>query len=111
MNDLFRQPQKPEFGTEPHKLVRRLDPPTSVEAACETNTEKWERIVYEAIKSFGPIGCISDDVRKMFEGAPYSTVTARYKALVDKKMIFDTGERRPGCSGRKQRVLRAIEGV
>lgn len=98
----------PNFGTEPRKLVRRHDPATSVDAACKVNSSDLERLVFNAIKTFGFPGCISDDVRDMFPTYPYSSITARYKALIDKKLVIDTGERRAGHSGRSQRVMRAM---
>jgi hypothetical protein len=102
---------KPFFGTLWNKLARRGDPDTSNEAAQAVDTTKLEALVYEAIRSFGDQGCISDDVRAMFPSLPYSSVTARYKALIDKGYIEDTGDRRQGGSGRSQRVLRATKAV
>ena len=96
------------FGTHPSKLHRLQDPDTSVEAAKAVNTTRLERQVYEIIAGFGDIGCISDDVRyhpNMID-KPYSSVTARYKALMEKGFIEDTGERRKGASGRNMRVMR-----
>ena len=99
------------FGTDPHRLARVGDPATSHAAANETNTAKWERIVYDAIASFGERGCIQDDViQRVYTNyglVPYSTITARFKALEEKKMISYTGEKRKGISGRQSRVRRA----
>ena len=93
-----------EFGTFWKKLVRRNDPHTSQEAAQLVNTTNMEQIVYEVIASY-PQGCIQDEVLAQLMSYPYSTVTARFKALIDKGYIIDTGLTRPGKSGRKQRVL------
>ena len=93
-----------EFGTFWKKLVRRNDPQTSQEAAQLVNTTNMEQIVYEVIASY-PQGCIQDEVLAQLMSYPYSTVTARFKALIDKGYIVDTGLTRPGKSGRKQRVL------
>lgn len=96
------------FGTQPEKLVRRYDPATSHESASAVDTSKLESMVYEAIKSYGSAGCISDDVQGLFPHLPYSSVTARYRALLDKKLIEIVGSRR--CkSGRNQRIMRAIK--
>lgn len=96
------------FGTQPEKLVRRYDPATSHESALAVDTNKLESMVYEAIKSYGSAGCISDDVQALFPHLPYSSVTARYRALLDKKLIEIVGSRR--CkSGRNQRIMRAIK--
>jgi hypothetical protein len=95
------------FGTDPFYLVRQDDPDTSHEAARDVDTTKLERMVYEAIKGFGADGCISDSVRAIYPTYPYSSITARYRALLDRGMIVDTGIRKPGKSGRNQRVLAA----
>lgn len=95
------------FGTAPQKLVRRYDPATSHEAATSIDSKKLESMVYEAIKSYGAAGCISDDIRAMYPHLPYSSVTARYKALIEKGFIEIIGSR-PCKSGRNQRVMRAL---
>ena len=95
------------FGTEPKKLVRTNDPDTSHAAANAVDSTKLEGLVYEAIKKFGDKGCISDQIRAMYPNYPYSSITARYRALLDKGFIVDTGERRKGQSGKTQRVLKA----
>ncbi len=62
-------------------------------------------MVFNTIRSFGPLGCTSDDVRAQHPNRPYSSITARYKALLDKGYIVDTGGRRAGRSGRMMRVM------
>ncbi len=94
------------FGTEPFKLVRKEDPITSHEAAQGVDTTKLEQIVYEAIKGF-PNGCISDEVLEALPDYRYSSITPRYRALLDKGFIEITGTK-DGRSGRKQRLMRAI---
>lgn len=94
------------FGTWYKKLVRTKDPVTSHEAAKAIDTSKMEQAVLEVIKGF-PEGCISDEVLEKFPGAPYSSITARYKALYEKGLIEITGVR-VAKSGRHQRVMRAI---
>lgn len=97
------------FGTPAHHLHQAGAVDTSVAAAHQVDTSELEALVYETIKSFGDRGCISDEVRAMLPGLPYSSVTARYRALLDKDLIVDTGERRKGQSGRSQRVLKIKE--
>ena len=80
---------------------------TSTEAVESIDAARLELMVLRAIKRLGP--CISDEVREEFPGLAYSSVTARYRALLDKGAIKDTGERRPGKSGRGQRVMVAAE--
>jgi hypothetical protein len=92
------------FGSPAFKLVRKEDPTTSHQAAQAVDTTKLESLVYEAIKGF-PDGCISDQVLEKFPQYPYSSITARYKSLLDKGFIEIIGTR-VGRSGRKQRVMK-----
>jgi len=105
---MSKEDYKHIFGADPKVLARRDDPDTSHEAAQSIDTTTLERMVYDAVCSFGARGCISDEVRAIYPWLPYSSVTARYRSLLDKKYIADTGARRPGSSGRNQRVLIAI---
>ena len=93
------------FGSPAFKLVRKEDPTTSHQAAQAVDTTKLEQMVYEAIKSH-PEGCISDEILEMYPNYPYSSITARYRALLDKDLIEVTGVKR-GRFGRNQRVMKA----
>jgi len=93
------------FGTPAFKLVRKEDPTTSHQAAQAVDTTKLEQMVYEAIKSH-PEGCISDEILAMYPNYPYSSITARYRALLDKGFIEVSGVKR-GRFGRNQRVMKA----
>jgi hypothetical protein len=95
------------FGTEAFKLVRKEDPTTSHQAAQAVDSTKLEQMVYEAIKGF-PDGCISDEILAMYPNYPYSSITARYRALLDKGFIEVSGVKR-GRFGRNQRIMRAIK--
>ena len=95
------------FGTPAFKLARREDPTTSHQAAQAVDTTKLETLVYEAIKGF-PDGCISDEILAMYPNYPYSSITARYRALLDKGFIEVSGVKR-GKFGRNQRVMRAAK--
>ena len=109
MKDLFdnmKESMDRFFGTEAFKLVRKEDPITSHEAAQGVDTTKLEQIVYEAIKGF-PNGCISDEVLEALPDYRYSSITPRYRALLDKGFIEITGTK-DGRSGRKQRLMKAI---
>ena len=93
MRDIFdnmKQSMERFFGTEPFKLARREDPATSHQAAQAVDTTKLEQLVYEAIKSF-PEGCISDEILEKYPNYPYSSITARYRALLDKGFIEVSG--------------------
>jgi uncharacterized protein YwgA len=103
--DDMKQAMERFFGTPAFKLARREDPTTSHQAAQVVDSTKLEKMVYEAIKSH-PDGCISDDILGMFPNYPYSSITARYRALLDKGFIEVTGVRR-GKFGRNQRIMKA----
>ena len=106
------------MGIEPYepgsiyKLFRNDAPSTSIEAAESLDVSRLENLVLGVISSFAD-GCISDEVRKVceekYELSNYSSVTARYKGLADKGLIFYTGEQRKGNSGRNMRVMMAKE--
>ena len=110
MDDIFDNMKKSMdkfFGTPAFKLARKEDPVTSHEAAQAVDSTKLEQIVYEAIKGF-PDGCISDEVLEALPEHRYSSITPRYRALLDKGFIEITGTKE-GRSGRKQRVMKAIK--
>ena len=110
MKDLFdnmKDSMDRFFGTEAFRLVRKEDPITSHEAAQGVDTTKLETLVYEAIKGF-PDGCISDEILEMYPTYPYSSITARYRALLDKGFIEVTGVKR-GKFGRNQRIMKAVK--
>jgi hypothetical protein len=92
------------FGTDPHKLYRNESPATSREAAYSVDTTALEQLVYEAICTY-PDGCIADELLERFNHYPYSSITARFRALLDKGFIEVIGTRK-GRSGRSQRVMR-----
>ena len=94
------------FGTDPVKLARADSPDTSKEAAASVKSARLEQQVYNVIKMY-PNGCTSEQVRQHFVGYPYSSVTARFKALMTKGYIIDTGERKQSNYGRSMRVMRA----
>ena len=92
-------------GTPPYKLVRTNDPSTSHMAAAQIDPTRLEDLVLSTIRRFGQDGCISDEVRAMHPDLSYSSVTARYKALSDKDLIQTDTRKRPGDSGRQQRIM------
>jgi hypothetical protein len=104
--DNMKESMERFFGTPAFKRARREDPVTSHQAAQAVDTTKLERIVYEAIQSF-PEGCISDEVLEALPDYRYSSITPRYKALLQKGFIEITGTKE-GRSGKKQRVMKAI---
>jgi hypothetical protein len=101
------------FGTDPKKLARAGDPSTSHAAARGVNTARWEERVLDIIKGFRERGCTQDEVidaiHYKFGSVPYSTITARFKALQDKELITYKSKKRKGKSGRLSRVRVATE--
>lgn len=99
-----------KFGQFWQTLVRRNAPVTSIEAAASLDSASMEQRVYEVIATFEN-GCIQDEVLQILHNYPYSSVTARFRSLLNRGYIVDTGLTRPGKSGRQQRVLKIKEAV
>lgn len=107
MKDLFETMGLPkaDVPTPAYKLARTQDPTTSHDAADKLDVTKMERIVLAAITSFGSAGCISDDVLNILPAYRYSTITARYKQLKEKGLVFVDERKRKGESGRQQLIM------
>ena len=94
-------------------LYRHDAPETSIEAAEALDVSRLESIVLQVIQESGEAGMISDEVRThvaIEHGVhSYSSVTARYSELTRRGLISFTGSKRPGRSGRNQRVMIASE--
>jgi len=88
-------------------FARKTDPQTSKEAAKTVDVNKMEQLVLDVIKSF-PEGCISQDVESALAQYRASSITPRYRPLIHKGLVVDTGQKRPGFSGRNQRVMKAV---
>ena len=104
------------MDTQTEQLYRANAPITSIEAAESIDVTHLEKIVLDAVKYYTREaasatynGCISDDVRLRCKDKhgidSYSSVTARFASLERKGLIEYTGEKQPGLSGRKQRVM------
>ena len=78
---------------------------TSTIARRSIETSNLEQIVYEVIRAAGPNGLHSDAVRCLLPELAYSSVTARYRKLLDTGRIYLNGQTRKGASGRSQRVM------
>ena len=87
--------------------VRLTDPETSVDAALSIDATKMEQVVLDVIKSF-PNGCICQDIESALPHIRTSSISPRIKPLVKNGLIVETGEKRPGFSGRNQKVVRAV---
>jgi|APGre2960657404_1045060.scaffolds.fasta_scaffold02062_2 hypothetical protein len=96
-----------DFSVPVHRLIRKGAADTSIEAALNANLKTTQERVYNAIKSFGDDGCISDEVLDYLKPMPYGSITSHYGFLIEKGYVELTGDKRPGKSGRNQRVMRA----
>jgi len=98
-----------------YKMVRTTDPDTSVDGAIHVDASALELEVLKHIKSYGKVGCSSDqlvylmvDILKI--KIRESSITPRYKALIDKGLIIVDETRKPSMySKRSQRVMWATE--
>lgn len=93
------------MNNQAYKMYRTSDPVTSKEAAESLDVNAMERIVLQAIESFGADGCISDQVQDKLAGYGYSTVTARYKPLKEKGLVIVDDRKKKGRSGRGQLMM------
>ena len=90
-------------------LYMRNASDTSIDAAESIDITRLEKMILEDIELSGVWGMIQDDLIRMHPGYSYSSVTARPASLKRKGLIFDSGERRIGRSGRRQAVLKAAK--
>lgn len=104
MNDHDLSPE-----TLPEMLHRHHATDTSIEAAESIDTSRLEQMILEDIELSGVWGMTQDDLLAMHQRYSYSSITARPAALKRKGLIYDSGERRLGKSGRRQAVLKATK--
>ena len=93
-------------------FARRFDPDTSHQAKHSVDPTKLEKLVLQEIENFGDHGCIHDQVEHQMNtkyNIRTGSISPRYKRLMEKGLIVDTGERRKATSGRNQRVMMATK--
>ena len=88
-------------------LHRNGAPDTSVKAGLSLNVSQLEQMVFDAIRDAGHQGITADELLRLFPDYSYSSITARPASLKRRGIVIDTGQRRPGRSGRLQAVLKA----
>lgn len=100
------------FGTPAHMLHRTTDPETSKAAAETVDSAKKQMKVFEAIRSFGEAGCISDDLMDFFgfedqreDSVAYSGITGCYAPLERKFYIERPGNVRKGHRFNKDQLV------
>lgn len=86
------------------RRTRADDPVTSKLAAASSPNGGWKKRVYDAVCTFGPAGCIADDIKDFFgPDVPHVNTTGQWKYLIDDMKLFVIGTR-TGRSGKLQRV-------
>lgn len=88
-------------------LARHSDPSTSHEAAASIAVSHLEGIVLDMLRRYS-FGATSFELAEAL-GMSLVTVSPRLKPLVDKGLVFDTGFRVRGESGRNQTIWRAVQ--
>jgi hypothetical protein len=73
---------------------RRADPPTSKAAAKSIDTNGLEQLVVQALRTH-PAGMTSHEVAAHLD-LSLVTVSPRFRPLVNKNFIVDSGEKRAG---------------
>lgn len=92
-----------------YKMVRTTDPDTSVDAAINLDVTKLEKIVLDAIAMFGRFGATMDEIDQ-FLSIRTSSITPRFKPLIDKGLVTVDGRTKKGLySNRQQRIHWATE--
>mgnify|MGYP001225935861 FL=1 len=95
---------------EAYKMVRTTDPDTSIDAAITVNATKLESVVLEAIKKWGEHGATMDEVEKTLSGIRSSSISPRFKPLMEKGYLKADGRTRKAIySNKQQRILWATE--
>jgi hypothetical protein len=86
----------PEFGTDPHKIIRKGAPDTSIVAGYTVDTKTDERKAYGFYRRAGAHGLTSKELAKKMQ-KPLNAISGRITALRDKNLLKDSGVRRDKC--------------
>jgi len=91
------------FPFDPRKNARTTDPDTSKAAAyrLRANAQRWQ-----LLRAFHMCGPMTMDEAAAYTGLPRWGVGKRVSELRGYELLDDTGQRRPGASGRAQIVSR-----
>ena len=96
-------------------LARTHDPKTSWEAAEKVDTNKLESLVLRVLTHFGSVGGTNDELLSYLYDTQIwkqytdimpkeSSITPRYKQLINKGLVYRDGTTRKGSMGRSQIV-------
>jgi len=84
-------------------LARHTDPQTSHEAAMTVKTSRLEAIILDVFQA-AEYGLTQDELAARMPAYPLNTITPRLAPLINKGYLKVIGKR-PGKSGRNQRIL------
>ena len=90
-------------------IARSTDPDTSHAAAASITGSGLDALVLAVIQGAGERGATLDDLEDACPNVKVVSLSPRPARLEEKGLVYDTGERRSGRSGRLQRVLRAVQ--
>ena len=85
-------------------LARNSDPDTSKDAAKLNTTFLQQQVLFCLLKNGS---CTAEEVSELV-GISQQSITPRFRGLVEKGLIMDTGERRKNRSGRSAILWRAV---
>lgn len=94
--------------TEEFGLARNTDPDTSHDAAHSFDAAELELIVWNTLYQWGPM--TSEQVAE-FLNINLVSISPRFRPLVNKGAIIDTGEKRRNRSGRSAILWKAIKDI
>tara|TARA_R110000796_G_scaffold252345_1_gene386184 strand:+ start:2527 stop:2847 length:321 start_codon:yes stop_codon:yes gene_type:complete len=97
-------------NNEAYKMFRTTDPQTSVDAAKSLNPTRLESLVLEAIRQREDFGCTMDEVESLLPKVRASSISPRFKPLMEKGYVVGDGRTRKAIfSNKQQRILWAKE--
>lgn len=86
----------PTFGTDPHKIIHRNAPDTSIAAGHAVDTKTDEKVAYAWYCLAMGNGYTSKELATRMR-KPLHAISGRITALRDKGLIEDSGKRRGKC--------------
>ena len=93
-----------------YKMVRTTDPDTSIDAAISIDPTRLESLVLDAIRHFGESGATMDEVDRALPDVRASSISPRFKPLMEKGFVIGDGRTRKAIySNKQQRILWAVE--
>ncbi len=99
--------QEDLFGTDPHKLSKRIDPETSHEAGHLVDSAYREKVVFDTVSRFPHhTGMICQEIATVL-GKHMHDTSPRISGLLEKGLLYRQGDKRLGDkSNRYQLIVR-----